>query len=231
MTAEEPFRPPSARFRVVDGGHSFRAEAVFAQGTTGTDYRTIGVWRFDQVLSVQGLVKPYPEAYDHIDAPLAVVAFIACNSCEYIFADPEEAGAAWLSYLERTRSVILRPNQLKDTMSTKPPSYLSQVFDGKFFTVVLSIVILAFLYTGSMLLFADWSSYRDPWSAEGSNRFVFLFALAILMVAFLVPAFKMDYVLARHTHATIDKAGVRLRAIFAAIIAGVIFGVVYFVTA
>lgn len=73
------------------------------------------------------------------------------------------------------------------------PSYLSQVFDSKLFSSVIIVVGLAVIYTGSMMLFADWDTYDDPWSARGSNRFVFLSAAAILLVAFLVPLFKKSY--------------------------------------
>ena len=103
--------------------------------------------------------------------------------------------SVWIAGRELNRPYLAtQPTPLNPmTTDPKPPTYLAQVFDSKLFAAVITILSLAVIYTGSLVLFADWDSYEDPFTAQGSNRFVFIACGAILTFCFLIPLFKKSY--------------------------------------
>lgn len=90
------------------------------------------------------------------------------------------------------------------TNEKKRVTYLGQVFDNKLFAGLIIVLTLVFIYTGSLKVFGDWSSYYDPWSAKGTANWCFYTALIMLLVIFLVPVFNKQDVLARRTQAAED---------------------------
>lgn len=200
-------------FRVVDGGWSFVCEVVNRTTTDDEDnptfHFTSRLYGWELITGAGPICEPRPYQYDRVAGPLLELTYQGACS-EYVRGDAEVVAKAWLAYRKRKRNPILfylshLPTYFRP-MSTeqKPPTYLSQVADSKFFLVVLIIVSLGLIYTGSLMLFADWDSYEDPWTARGSNRFVFIACALISAVIWLVPLLKKSY---RDARKGIHKGG------------------------
>jgi hypothetical protein len=96
----------------------------------------------------------------------------------------------------------------QDKTTPKRVTYLSQVFSDVITDVLIVLFTLVLIYCLSLLLFADWSSYRDPYSAKGQTEMVGGTMFLVLLAMFLVPLLSKEKVAARRTQvAQPDESG------------------------